>query len=77
VVARPCELDWLLDSDETPLSGEFLDAFDDIRLLRYRPDAATDRERTVDCCRSIPGLHRRRPHSVTGLERDSTIRPCQ
>jgi hypothetical protein len=41
VVARPRELDWLLDSDETPLSSAFLNAFDDIRLLRY-PSRYTD-----------------------------------
>jgi len=53
VVARPREIDWLLQSDDTQLSERFLDTFDEVVCLRYHPEDSADREHAVECCRSI------------------------
>jgi ATP:corrinoid adenosyltransferase len=66
VVARPRDIDWLLRSDGTALSTAFIDAFDEVCYLRYRPDDETDRDRAVECCLSIL-----RDHAKQVPDRDS------
>ncbi len=53
VVARPREVDWLLNSDDSTLTASFLDAFDEVISLNYHPEEEADREHAVECCRSI------------------------
>jgi len=53
LVTRPREIDWLLESDDSPLAERVLDAFEAAYLLRYRPDDESDKTQAVADCLSI------------------------
>lgn len=53
LVTRPHDIDWLLESDESPLSKSILNAFDVAYLLQYSPESDEDYEQAIQNCLSI------------------------